>query len=43
MSEADFRAWTAAGPIRDMALAGTKPRILKTIVNPIKLIESLKP
>jgi hypothetical protein len=42
MSEADFRAWAAAGPIRDMALGDTKPKTLKTIVNPARLVEALE-
>jgi hypothetical protein len=42
MSEADFRAWAAAGPVRDMALGDTKPKTLKTIVNPARLIEALQ-
>ena len=42
MSEADFRAWATAGPLREQALADTKPRTLEKIVNPVKLIESLR-
>ncbi|MHB8094338.1 MAG: S8 family serine peptidase [Candidatus Aminicenantales bacterium] len=42
MSEADFRAWATAGPLREQALADTKPRTLEKIVNPVKLIEALR-
>jgi hypothetical protein len=42
MSESDFRAWAAAGPVREEALGNTKPQTLKSIVNPIRLIEVLK-
>ncbi len=42
MSEPDFRAWAAAGPVREEALGNTKPQTLKSIVNPIRLIEALK-
>ncbi|MCX6561286.1 MAG: S8/S53 family peptidase [Candidatus Aminicenantes bacterium] len=42
ISEADFRAWAVAGPIREMALGDTKPKTLKTIVNPARLLEALK-
>jgi len=42
MNESDFRAWAAAGPIREMALGDTKPKALKSIVNPAKLIEALR-
>jgi hypothetical protein len=42
MSEADFRAWAAAGPVRDMAVGDTKPKTLKTIVNPVRLIKALR-
>jgi hypothetical protein len=42
MSEADFRAWAAAGPVREMAIGDTKPKTLKSIVNPARLIGSLK-
>jgi hypothetical protein len=41
MTEADFRSW-AAGQVRETVLADTKPHLLKTIVNPVHLIESLK-
>ncbi len=42
ISESDFRAWAAAGPVREEALGNTKPQTLKSIVNPIRLIEALK-
>jgi len=42
MSEADFRAWATAGPLREQALADTKPRTLEKIVNPVRLIEALR-
>jgi len=42
MSVADFRAWAAAGPIRDMAVGDTKPKTLKSIVHPARLIEALR-
>jgi len=38
ISESDFRAWAAAGPILEMAVGDTKPKALKTIINPAKLI-----
>jgi len=41
MTEADFRAW-GAGQVREMLLADTKPRLLKTIVNPVRLVEALR-
>jgi len=41
MTEADFRAW-GAGQIREILLADTKPRLLKTIVNPVRLVEALR-
>jgi hypothetical protein len=41
MTEADFRSW-AASQVRETVLADTKPRRLKTIVNPIRLIEALE-
>jgi hypothetical protein len=41
MTEADFRAW-GAGFIREEVLGDAKPRLLKTIVNPVRLIESLE-
>jgi hypothetical protein len=40
MSEAEFQAW-AEGQIRERILNETKPRRLKTIVNPVRLIEAL--
>jgi hypothetical protein len=40
MSEADFRAWSG-GQIRERILNEAKPRPLKTIVNPIRLIDAL--
>jgi hypothetical protein len=42
ISESDFRTWAAAGPIREMAVGDTKPKTLKTIINPAKLIEALR-
>ena len=42
ISESDFRAWAAAGPIREMVVGDTKPKALKTIINPAKLIEALR-
>jgi hypothetical protein len=41
MNEADFRSW-AAGQAREIVLGDTKPHSLKTIVNPIRLIEALE-
>ena len=41
MSEADFRAWSI-GQVREQILNETKPRKLAAIVNPWRLIESLK-
>jgi len=42
MSESDFRAWSAAGPAREEVLGSTKPQTLKSIVNPVRLIEALE-
>jgi hypothetical protein len=42
MSESDFRAWATAGPLRDGVLGDAKPKTLKSIVNPARLIEALK-
>lgn len=41
MTETDFRSW-AAGQAREIVLGDTKPHSLKTIVNPIRLIEALE-
>jgi hypothetical protein len=41
MTEAEFRSW-AAGQVRETVLADTKPRLLKTIVNPVRLIAALE-
>jgi hypothetical protein len=40
MSEADFRTWTA-NQVRETIMNESKPRLLKTIVNPVRLIERL--
>jgi hypothetical protein len=42
MSESEFRAWAAAGPVREEVLGDTKPQTLKTIINPAKLMDALK-
>jgi hypothetical protein len=41
MSEGDFRDWTA-DQARETLINQTKPRRLKTIVNPVRLIKGLK-
>jgi len=40
MSEADFRDWTT-NQTRETIINETKPRLLKTIINPVRLIEEL--
>jgi len=41
ISEADFRDWTA-NQARETLINQTKPRRLKTVVNPVRLIDGLK-